>query len=106
MEQTPFTGWEKTLKLEVIAAVLHLTKDEVMANWETISGAKGFLTKFLVEKANYFWDNLDFKAYEDILALLIYGLVLFLNPDTFVDINAIKIFIYQNPVPTLLGDIL
>ena len=25
-----------------------------MANWETRSGAKGFLTKFLVGKANYF----------------------------------------------------
>ena len=39
-----------------------------MANWETRSGGKGFLTKFLVGKANYFWDSLDFKAFEDILA--------------------------------------
>ena len=77
-----------------------------MANLETRSGAKGFLTKFLVDKANYFWDSLDFKAYEEILALLIYGLVLFPNPDTFVSINAIKIFISQNLVPTLLGDML
>ena len=106
LEQTPFTGWEKTLKPEEIAAALHLTKEEVMANWETRSGAKGFLAKFLVDKANYFWDSLDFKDFEDILALLIYGLVLFSNPDTFVDVNAIKIFISQNPVPTLLGDIL
>ena len=77
-----------------------------MANWETRSGAKGFLTKFLVGKANHFWDSLDFKAFEDILDLLIYGLVLFPNPDSFVDVNAVKIFISRNPVPTLLGDIL
>ena len=98
LEQTPFTGWEKILRPEEIAAALHLTKEEVMANWETRSGAKGFLTKFLVGKANYFWDGLDFKAFEDILALLIYGLVLFPNPVTLVDVNAIKIFISQNPV--------
>ena len=28
LEQTPFTGWEKTLKPEEIAAALHLTKEE------------------------------------------------------------------------------
>ena len=49
---------------------------------------------------------MEFQAFEDILALLIYGLVLFLNSDSFVDMNAIKIFMSRNPVPTLLGDIL
>ena len=43
LEQTPFTGMEKPLRPEEIAAALHLTKEEVMANWETRSGAKGFL---------------------------------------------------------------
>ena len=60
----------------------------------------------MVGKANYFWDSLDFKAFKDILALLIYGLVLFPNFDSFVDVNAIRVFISRNPVPTLLGDIL
>ena len=49
---------------------------------------------------------MDFQAFEDILALLIYGLVLFLNPDSFIDVNAVKIFLSRNLVPTLLGDIL
>ena len=49
---------------------------------------------------------MDFQAFEDILALLIYGLVLFPNSDQFIDINAIKVFLSRNPVPTLLGDIL
>ena len=30
----------------------------------------------------------------------------FLNPDSFVDENTVKIFLSRNPVPTLLGDIL
>ena len=54
LEQTPFTGWEKVLRPEEIALALHLTKVEVMSNWETRSGTKGFLTKFLVGKANQF----------------------------------------------------
>ena len=77
-----------------------------MSNWENRCGTKGFLTKLLVGKANQFWDSLDFQAFEDILALLIYGLVLFPNSDSFVDVNAMKIFMSRNPVPTLLGDIL
>ena len=64
------------------------------------------MAKFLVGKANSFWNDLDFRAYEDILALLIYGLVLFPNPDQLIDISTVKIFISLNPVPTLLGDIL
>ena len=40
------------------------------------------------------------------MALLIYGLVLFPNPDQLIDVNAVKIFLTRNPVPTLLGDIL
>ena len=35
-----------------------------MANWETMNGVKGFLAKFLFEKAQLFWDALDLKAFE------------------------------------------
>ena len=59
-----------------------------------------------MDQAQLFWDNLDFQAFEVILALLIYDLVLFSNPDSFIDVNAVKIFLSHNPVPTLLGDIL
>ena len=40
------------------------------------------------------------------MALLIYGMVLFPNPDQLIDVNTVKIFISSNPVPTLLGDLL
>ena len=50
------------------------------------------MAKFLMDQAQQFWDNLDFQAFEDILALLIYGLVLFPNPDSFTDVNTVKIF--------------
>ena len=77
-----------------------------MANWETRSGVKGFLAKFLLEKAQDCWDTLDLQAFEEFLALLIYGMVLFPNPDQLIDVNAVKIFISRNLVPTLLRDVL
>ena len=79
---------------------------DVVSNWEIQGGVKGFLAKFLIDQAQQFWDSLDFQAFEDILALLIYDLVLFPNPDAFIDVNVVNIFMSHNPVPTLLGDIL
>ena len=102
----PFTGLEETPRPEDIASALYLKRDDVVSNWETRSRVEGFLAKFLMDQAQLFWDNLDFQAFEDILALLIYGLVLFPNPDYFVDVNTVKIFLSRNPVPTLLCDIL
>ena len=57
-------------------------------------------------KAQDCWNSLDLQAFEEILALLIYGMVLFPNPDQLIDVNVVKIFMSRNPVPTLLGDIL
>ena len=77
-----------------------------MANWETRSGVKGFLAKFLLEKAQDSWDALDLQAFEEVLDLLIYRMVIFPNPDQLIDVNAVKNFLSCNPVPTLLRDIL
>ena len=78
----------------------------MVSNWETRSGVKGFLAKSLIDKAHPFWDDMYFQAFEEVLDLVIYGLVLFPNPDSFIDVNAVKIFLSRNPMPTLLGDIL
>ena len=43
-------------------------------------------------------------AFEVIFVLLIYGLALFPNIDDFVNVNAIRLFLIGNHVPTLLGD--
>ena len=94
----PFTGLEETPRPEDIASALHLKRADVVSNWETRSGVEGFLAKFLMDQAQLSWDNLDFQAFEDILALLIYGLVLFPNLDSFIDVNAVKIFLSRNLV--------
>ena len=79
LDQIPFTGLEETPRPEVISKTLHLKSSDVIANLETRSGVKGFLAKFLIEKAQLFWNAIDLQAFEEILGLLIYGLVIFLT---------------------------
>ena len=91
INQLPFNGIERDPKIEEIAQALHLQRSDVVANWETRSGVKGFLAKFLFEKAHYFWDTLDLQAFEEVLALLIYGMILFPNPDQLIDVNVVNL---------------
>jgi len=63
-----------------------------------------FPTNFLYQKAVFFDETSNHDAFDVILALLIYGLVLFPNLNNFVDINSIYIFLSKNLVPTLLAD--
>src|SRR3954466_6031279 len=105
-DHLPFTGLESTPKPETIAAALHLKRSDIASNWDTKNGVEGLSAKFLFGKALQFLKAMSYHAFEDVLALLIYSLVLFPNPDQFIDVHAIKIFLTHNPVPTLLGDIL
>jgi len=59
---------------------------------------------FLFQKASLFAELANNEAFHTILALLIYGLLLFPNIDNFCDINVIKIFLTKNPVLPLLAD--
>src|SRR3954462_7250497 len=103
-DKIPFNGLEAILKSHVIAASIHMKNFEVESNWTTKGNLPGLTSHFLIKKAFDFIETGSLIAFEAVLALLIYGLVLFPNVDNFVDINAIKIFLNGNPVPTLLGD--
>ena len=59
LDQIPFTGLEEVLRPEDISLALHLQWSDIVANWETRSGVKGFIAKFLFEKAQKFWGTTD-----------------------------------------------
>jgi len=101
-EKTPFTGPGSSLTPLVITKDLHLKTSDVSKNLITKSHIQGFTSKYLLEQANL--ESTCQDTLEAILALLIYGLILFPNLDNFVDMNAIVIFHSKNPVPTLLAD--
>jgi hypothetical protein len=102
--KAPFNGLEEIPKSSAIAAALHLKTSDIATNITSKGGFQGLTSRFLFGKAFTFAEARSIDAFEAILALLIYGLVLFPNVDCFVDINAIRIFLIGNPVPTLLAD--
>jgi len=104
-DKEPFNGSEPTPKTSTIAAALSLKpSDMVHPHYTTKGGFQGLTANFLYLKATTFAQDEKTDAFYSIPALLIYGLVLFPDVDGFVDINAIKIFLTKNRVPTLLAD--
>ena len=104
IDRIPFTGLEGEPKSHEIYALIHLGKSKVEAHMTTKGGIRGLPAQFLLEKARYFARIKSTVTFKAIFALVAYGLFLFPNLDKFVDINAIRIFMIGNPVPTLLGD--
>ncbi|XP_050908683.1 uncharacterized protein LOC127122385 [Lathyrus oleraceus] len=100
----PFRGSKKTPTSAAIAEALHLETSVVKDNFAKKGGIIGLTSRFLLEKAFIFAEADSRDAFEAIFSLLIYGIVLFLNIDDFMDVNAIRIFLIGNPVPILLGD--
>jgi hypothetical protein len=106
LDIVPFSGLEGAPKASDIAKALHLKISDITDNLTTKGKEKiqGITSKFLISKANIFVASKNTLAFESILALLVYGLLLFPNVNGFVDANAIQIFLTKNPVSTLLAD--
>ncbi|XP_050896893.1 uncharacterized protein LOC127103702 [Lathyrus oleraceus] len=99
-----FSGVEVIIESRVIAEAIHLRKSDIEPNLTIKGGICGLTSKFLLEKSFSFANAGSMMAFETILSLLVYGLVLFPNIDNFVDVNDMRIFLIKNMVPTLLGN--
>ncbi|XP_058746547.1 uncharacterized protein LOC131619475 [Vicia villosa] len=106
LDQIPYTGEKEIPKLEDVAAALHLPLSEIKKVWLSKGEYSGLPIGFLYSKAEIMIKATSMDALEKVLALLIYGQVLFPRYDKIIDVIAIKIFIGNNPVPTLLGNLL
>ncbi|XP_058725699.1 uncharacterized protein LOC131596992 [Vicia villosa] len=95
--------WEKP-DLNNIANALYLSIEDVLGNWKKNGNTHGFYMSFLVEKAQELANKKMWEAFNALLAVLIYGIVMFPNIHKFVDLAAICLFVEKNPVPTLLAD--
>ncbi|XP_050877118.1 uncharacterized protein LOC127080871 [Lathyrus oleraceus] len=88
-----------------IASILGMDVQLVISNWDKKGVFNGFSRWFLEEQVVKLEKAGKGKAFHVILALLVYGIVLFLNLDNFVVHVAIKIFLFGNPIPFILCDI-
>ncbi|KAK2456455.1 hypothetical protein QL285_003820 [Trifolium repens] len=90
---------------EGLAEALHLKKKEISSLQES-RGIEGLSRASLEAKAQEALSAGNWKAHNAILALLIYGLVLFPKCDRFIEMSAVGVFLTGNPAPTLLADLL
>ncbi|XP_058760635.1 uncharacterized protein LOC131633979 [Vicia villosa] len=88
-----------------ISKALYLSKSIVDANLSERGRYQGFHMEFLVKRGCDAAEAKEWDTFRAILALSIYGILMFPNVPDFVDMSAIHLFILQNPVPTLLGDV-
>lgn len=95
-DRVPFININELSKFHLIVEALHLEKKEVEVNLKLKGGVHGFTLKFLVDKAITFVDVRSWNGFNTILALLIYGIVLFHNMEYFMDLASIHIFMYGN----------
>ncbi|XP_050889233.1 uncharacterized protein LOC127094443 [Lathyrus oleraceus] len=102
--QVPYIRTKELPKYQDLVEALHIGKKEVELNLKPKGGIHGFTSKFLVDKVIAFAEARRWTTFNANLALLIYGIVLFLNMEEFLDLEAIHIFLTQNPIPTLLVD--
>ncbi|XP_050890702.1 uncharacterized protein LOC127096134 [Lathyrus oleraceus] len=106
MKKKPlFEGVDESLPPEVIDRVLHMDERETEANLEVKGNTKGFSLSFLLERAHTLLKAENWDACYSVIALAIYGIILFLNMDGFIDMAAIGVFLTENPVPILLADV-
>jgi hypothetical protein len=88
----------------MVASATYLGKSILEFNMCQKGGVSGFHLSFLLGEAKKKLEDGDQRGFNAVLALCVYGIVLFPNVAKFVDMDAIRLFVLGNPVPTLLGD--
>ncbi|XP_050876338.1 uncharacterized protein LOC127080048 [Lathyrus oleraceus] len=104
-DHNPFPKFDEGILPKRITLALGLKVSEVVANWDVKGIFNGFSRKFLEDQALKMEKDGNQKAFYVVLAMLVYGIVLFPNIDHFMDHLAVRIFFSGNPVPFLLVDL-
>ncbi|XP_050916787.1 uncharacterized protein LOC127131953 [Lathyrus oleraceus] len=99
--RVPFFSTKELPKSHLISEAPSLEKKEVELNLKLKGGTHSFTLKFQIGKAT---DVGSWNALNVILALLMYGIVLFPNMEEFVDFASIHTIMTKNHVRTLLAN--
>ncbi|XP_050920454.1 uncharacterized protein LOC127138094 [Lathyrus oleraceus] len=101
----PSPKLEEEVGPKKIMLVLGTDVPTVLANWIEKGCFKGFAMRFLEELALKFKKARNWKAFYDVLDLLIHGIMLFPNIEKFMDHVVVEVFLSGNHVSFLLADI-
>ncbi|XP_050911216.1 uncharacterized protein LOC127126347 [Lathyrus oleraceus] len=104
-DQIPFCAIRREPDVLGISRALYLSPEIVKEGLKEKGKLPGFHLSFLEAKAKEHAAVGDWKTVCALIAASIYGVILFPNQKSFVDHNAIRLFMQRNPIPTLIGDV-
>ncbi|KAI5389239.1 hypothetical protein KIW84_074772 [Lathyrus oleraceus] len=103
--QIPFYATKEESDVIEISRALCLSQEVTKEGLKGKGKFPDFHLSFLEAKAKEHVVLGNWKAVCALLAVSIYGIILFPNQKNFMDINAIRVFAQKNPIPTLIGDV-
>lgn len=104
-DQIPFHVTRAEPDVLGISRALYLSPEMVKEGLKEKGKLPGFHLSFLEANAKEHAAVGNWKTVCALIAVSIYGIVLFPNQKNFVDHNAIRLFMQRNPIPTLIGDV-
>ena len=110
IKEGPYTEIGQVIKVEDLAKALGIPFADLILNYKAEGEVQGIKRQYLESKAPSFADKGEWEPCGDILALLIFSLVLFPNTADFIDSLAIGVFwdvkvLNKDPTPTLHADL-
>ena len=103
-DHVPFIRVPEEPDFAAIAKALYLSLSDVKNRWRRNKITCGLNVEFLKAKAQEKVKEGCWDAFYALLAVLIYGVVLFPDVENLVELAAICVFMNKNPVPTILAD--
>jgi hypothetical protein len=103
--QVPFLATKEEPDVGEISRALYLSQEVIRGGLKEKGNLPGFHLSLLEAKAKEYAALGNWRAVCALIAVSVYGIILFPNQKNFVDINAIRLFVQRNPIPTLIGDV-
>ncbi|KAI5427126.1 hypothetical protein KIW84_032517 [Lathyrus oleraceus] len=104
-DQIPFHVTRTEPDVLGISRALYLSPGMIKEGLKEKGKLPGFHLSFLEANTKEHAAMGNWKTVCALIAVSIYGIILFPNQKNFVDHNAIRLFLQRNPIPTLIGDV-
>jgi len=108
--KSPYKYVDHHASMSTLSGIMKIHPRELESALVNKKGARGFTPKFLESYLHQLADQENWETFMDVLALTLYGIMLFPNVEDLVDYAAIEVFIAtktrtENPVPAILADV-
>ncbi|KAI5382321.1 hypothetical protein KIW84_UN0018 [Lathyrus oleraceus] len=104
-DQIPFYVTKGEPDIVEISRALYLSPEMTKGGLKEKGKLPGFHLSFLEAKAKEHAVVGNWRTVCALIAVSIYGIIMFPNQKNFVDINIVRLFMQRNPIPTLVGDV-